>query len=90
MERILIRIAEVGSAGAVLYGIFFYLFKNAFGTMIYPLSKSIDRLGTNVDNMTRTLSSHQVKIDRLEDKVDGHETRITVLEDWREHHDDNE
>ncbi|WP_278363544.1 hypothetical protein [Leuconostoc lactis] len=80
MERILILIAEAGGAGAVLYGLFFYLFKNAFGAMIDPLSKAIDRLGTNVDNMTRTISSHQVKIEQLEDKVDGHETRITVIE----------
>lgn len=80
MEQILILIAEVGSAGAVLYGLFFHLFKNAFRTEIYPLSKAIDRLGTNVDNMTRTLSSHQLKIERLEDKLDGHETRITVIE----------
>ena len=80
MEQILILIAEVGSAGAVLYSLFFYLFKNAFRAEIDPLSKAIDRLGTNVDNMTRTLSSHQVKIEQLEGKVDGHETRIAVIE----------
>lgn len=80
MEHILILIAEIGGAGAVFYGLFVYLFKNAFTTLMGPLAKSIDALAFNVGEMTNTLKSHQVKIEQLETRVDKHDTRITVIE----------
>ena len=52
MEHILILIAEIGGAGAVFYGLFVYLFKNAFTTLMGPLAKSIDALAFNVGEMT--------------------------------------
>lgn len=80
MEHILILIAEIGGAGAVFYGLFVYLFKNAFTTLVAPLQKSIDLLAFNVGEMTGTLKQQQKKIDVLEGRIDGHETRITVIE----------
>lgn len=80
METILILIAEIGGASGVVFGLFYYLFKNSFRDMSEPLSKAIDALAINVGEMTKTLSDHKVKIERLEDRVDGHETRLTVIE----------
>lgn len=60
MERILILIGEMGSAGAVVFGLFFYLFKSTFKQMIEPLSKSIDRLSFNVDTLVEDTPASEV------------------------------
>lgn len=80
MERILILIGEMGSAGAVVFGLFFYLFNSTFKQMIEPLSKSIDRLSFNVDAQTSVIKEQKQKLETLETRVDSHETRIVVIE----------
>ena len=62
MERILILIGEMGGAGAVVFGVFFYLFKSTFKQMIEPLSKSIDRLSFNVDAQTSVIKKQKQKL----------------------------
>lgn len=80
MEHFLVLVTEVGGAGAIVFGLFLYLFKNTFSQMMEPLSKSIDKLSFNVGNQTDLIKEHKVKLDNLETRVDGHETRITVIE----------
>lgn len=62
MERIAILIGEIGGAGAVVFGLFFYLFKSTFKQMIEPLSKSIDRLSFNVDAQTSVIKKQKQKL----------------------------
>ena len=62
MERILILIGEMGGAGAVVFGVFFFLFKSTFKQMIEPLSKSIDRLSFNVDAQTSVIKKQKQKL----------------------------
>lgn len=80
MERIVILIGEIGGAGAVVLGAFFYLFKSTFKQMIEPLSKSIDGLTFNVGLQTDLLKEHKNKLDTLENRVNGHDIRIEVIE----------
>ena len=80
MERIAILIGEIGGAGAVVFGAFFYLFKSTFKQMIEPLSKSIDRLSFNVDAQTSVIKEQKQKLETLETRVEGHEVRLTVVE----------
>ena len=80
MERTLILIGEMGGAGAVVFGVFFYLFKSTFKQMIEPLSKSIDRLSFNVEAQTTAIKEQKLKLENLETRVDSHETRIVVIE----------
>ena len=80
MERIAILIGEIGGAGAVVFGAFFYLFKSTFKQMIEPLSKSIDGLTFNVGLQTDLLKEHKNKLDTLESRVNGHDIRIEVIE----------
>ena len=80
MERIAILIGEIGGAGAVVFGVFFYLFKSTFKQMIEPLSKSIDRLSFNVDAQTSVIKEQKQKLETLETRVEGHEVRLTVVE----------
>lgn len=83
MERTLILIGEMGGAGAVVFGVFFYLFKSTFKQMIEPLSKSIDRLSFNVEAQTTAIKEQKLKLETLETletRVDSHETRIVVIE----------
>lgn len=80
MERIAILIGEIGGAGGVVFGVFFYLFKSTFKQMIEPLSKSIDGLTFNVGLQTDLLKEHKNKLDTLENRVNGHDIRIEVIE----------
>lgn len=80
MENVLILIGEIGGAGSVVFGLFFYLFKSTFKQMIEPLSKSIDRLSFNVDAQTSVIKEQKQKLETLETRVDSHETRIVVIE----------
>ena len=73
MERTLILIGEMGGAGAVVFGVFFYLFKSTFKQMIEPLGKSIDGLTFNVGLQTDLLKEHKNKLDTLENRVNGHD-----------------
>lgn len=49
----------MGGAGAVVFGVFFYLFKSTFKQMIEPLSKSIDRLSFNVEAQTTAIKEQK-------------------------------
>ena len=80
MERIAILIGEIGGAGGVVFGAFFFLFKSTFKQMIEPLSKSIDKLTFNVGLQTDLLKEHKNKLDTLESRVNGHDIRIEVIE----------
>lgn len=79
-EHILILIAEIGGAGAVIYGLFLYLFKNSFSNLIQPLRKSLDALTFNVGQQTEMLAKQIQKLEELEGKVDNHETRLQLIE----------
>lgn len=80
MEHFLVLVTEIGGAGAVVFGLFFYLFKSTFKQMIEPLSKSIDRLSFNVEAQTTAIKEQKLKLETLETRVDSHETRIVVIE----------
>lgn len=80
MEHFLVLVTEIGGAGAVVFGLFFYLFKSTFKQMIEPLSKSIDRLSFNVEAQTTAIKEQKLKLENLETRVDSHETRIVVIE----------
>ena len=80
MEHFLVLVTEIGGAGAVVFGLFFYLFKSTFKQMIEPLSKSIDGLTFNVGLQTDLLKEHKNKLDTLENRVNGHDIRIEVIE----------
>lgn len=80
MEHFIILISEVGAAGAIVFGLFLYLFKNTFTQMMEPLSKAIDKLSFNVGTQTELIKEHKVRLDNIETRVEGHETRITVIE----------
>lgn len=80
MEHFIILISEVGAAGAIVFGVFLYLFKNTFTQMMEPLSKAIDKLSFNVSTQTELIKEHKIRLDNIETRVEGHETRITVIE----------
>lgn len=69
MERILILIAEFGTACVVVYTGFGYFFKNSFRELIEPLKDALDRLSYNVNQQTETQNKQMNKLDNLEHLV---------------------
>lgn len=86
-EHVLIIIAEVGAATGVLYGLFRYLFGNAFNSSIQALKESVDLLNFNVSQQTKMLDKSLEQVEEIEREVNGHETRLQLLE--RKKHADN-
>lgn len=83
-EHVLILVGEIGVAGTVFYGIFKYLFTNAFNDSIQALKASVDLLASNVSQQTKMLNKSLEQIESIEMEVNGHETRLQLLEHDKE------